>query len=177
MNKQKLIIVGILILIAVMGVVAYTIFKPAQRQVSREGVQEQVYTTPEHGFSVTIPEGWSYKTTPERVGNATLVIQLTSPDKKIGIPIFIEEKAWDLVKSDVGRNFKPEAVEEAILAGQPAIKIIAKEKEINPGYNFRIKHPKKKDTVLLGTAVFIGGEDLVTFHSSVETILNSIEFN
>jgi len=174
MDKQKLIIVGILILIVVMGVVVYTIFKPT---VSREGVQEQVYTTPEYGFSVTIPEGWSHKTTPERAGNATLVIQLTSPDKKIGIPIFIEEKAWDLVKSDVGRNFKPEAVEETILAGQPAIKIIAKEKEINPGYNFRIKHPKKKDTVLLGTAGFMGGEDLVAFHGSVETVLNSIEFN
>jgi len=176
MLKQKLIIAGIIFLLVVVGL-GYLINKPGKGVKTGSSEKRSVFTSQEYGFSVTVPEGWTYKTTPEKAGEATLAIQLKSPDGKIYIPIFVEKKGWDLVLGDVRKNFKPEAIEETTLAGQPAVKIVAKKKEINPGYNFRIKHPKRENTVLLGVAFYIRGKNLETFHSLVETILNSITFN
>lgn len=176
MVKQKFIIVGIIFLLLIVGTV-YTVFKPAKKFETEPSEKGEVFTSQEYGFSVTAPEDWTYKTTPEKAGEATLAIQLKSPDEKIHIPIFVEEKGWDLVLGDVRKNFKPGTIEEITLADQPAVIIVAREKEINPGYNFRIKHPKRENTVLLGTATFIRDDDLETFHKLVETILNSITFN
>lgn len=176
MLKQKFIIVGIIFLLVVLGL-GYVVFRPGQGDKIEPFGQRSIYTSQEYGFSVAIPEGWTYKTTLEKAGEATLVVELRSADKKTFIPIFIEKKSWNLVLLNVRKNFKPEAIEETTLAGQPAVKIVAREKEINPGYNFRIKHPKRENTVLLGTAGYLRGEDLEIFHNSVETVLNSIEFN
>ena len=176
MFKQKFIIAGIIFLLVALGL-GYVVFRPGGGVEIELSGQRSIFASQEYGFSVTIPEGWTYKTTSEKVGEATLVVELTSADKKICVPIFIEEKSWDLVLSDVRKNFKPETIEETTLAGQPAIKMVVGEKEINPGYNFRIKHFKRENTVLLGTAAFIRGDDLETFHKLVETVLNSITFN
>lgn len=173
MDKRKIIIGAVLLLIVFIGLFVYG---SRQEFINQQGERGRAFTSQEYSFSINIPDGWSYRTTAEKVGNATLVIEFKSPDKKIAIPIFVEEKAWDVVKSEVRKNFKPETITEITLAGQPAVKIIAKEREINPGYTFRIKHPNMRDVVLLGTASFVGGDDLMTFWNSVENVLNSIEF-
>ena len=103
-------------------------------------------------------------------------MELESGDGKMSVPVFVDEKSWDLVKSEIQKNFLPETIEETTLAGQPAIKVVLQKKEINPGYNFRIKHPNKPNLVLLGTAGYIGGQDLDLFHKTVESVLNSIKF-
>lgn len=164
--------------------------------------QEQVYTSTEYGFSVTIPPGWSFDTTPEEVGDSMLVVQLKLQDEdgKIFIPIFAKEQSWDSIKRQDRKNFLPEAIEETMLAGQPAYRILAATREINPGYTFRIKHSTRKDTVVVVTAALIRERQLSTveeierfptqaamerfatqeqvdrFRETVTTILNSIRF-
>lgn len=176
MNK-KIIVGGVLVILLVLvGFFGYKKFSSSQLSTNQQTLENQIYHSQEYGFSVDIPSGWTYKTTSEKAGSATLAVQLKSGDGKMIIPIFVDEKSWDLVKSEVQKNFLPETIEETILAGQPAIKIVSQKKEINPGYNFRIKHPNKQNLVLLGTAGYLSGKDLDLFHNSVESVLNSIKF-
>lgn len=201
MKNQKgfspiLIIVGAVVILGIAGGVYYlgkssfTNSKPqnipvnsqAQQPVPATSTAEnksnalQAYTNNQYGFSVTAPQGWSYETKQEKVLDTLLVVELINEDKKIRVPVFVEERSWESVQAEVKKNFKPEAIEEITLAGQPAFKVISKQKEINPGYTFRIKHPGKQNTVLLGTASYIRGEDLATFHQKVESVLNSLKF-
>lgn len=149
----------------------------SQIQANNSEKGEETYQSEAYGFSVEIPEGWTYKTPDEKIGSTILVINLSNNTSNIDIPIFIDEKDWELVKSEVQKNFLPEAVSETTLAGQPSLKIVSTKKEINPGYNFRIKHPKRDNLVLLGTASYIGGQNIDLFHKSVESVLNSIKFD
>lgn len=149
---------------------------PATSTAENKSNTFQTYTNNQFGFSVTVPQGWSYETKQEKVLDTLVVVELINEDKKIRVPISVAERSWESVQAEVKKNFKSEAIKEITLAGQPAFKVISKQKEINPGYTFRIKHPGKQNTVLLGTASYIRGEDLVTFHQAVENLLNSLKF-
>lgn len=176
MKKQLFVIVVIALLLIVIGV-GYVAFNSKKELKLKSSDKITIFTSQEYGFSVDIPSGWTYKTTSEKAGSATLAVQLKSDDGKISVPIFADEKSWDLVKSEVQKTFLPETVQEITLAGQPAIKIVSQKKEINLGYNFRIKHPNKQNLVLLGTAACIRCEEVTEFHKLVESLLNSIKFN
>jgi hypothetical protein len=76
--------------------------------------RQKVYTNVEYGFSVAMPEGWSYKTSEEKSPEAVLVVELRNSDNKIAIPLFIEEKTWELVNQEVRRNFLRETIEETV---------------------------------------------------------------
>jgi hypothetical protein len=176
MNK-KIIVGGFLVILLVLAVfLGHKKFSSSQLPINQQSLENQIYHSQEYGFSVDIPSGWTYKTPSEKVGSTILVVELKSVDGKMSVPIFIDEKSWDLVKTEVQKNFLPETIQEITLAGQQAIKIVSQKEEINPGYNFRIKHPNKQNLVLLGTAGYIDGQDLDLFHNSVESVLNSIKF-
>ncbi len=176
MNKKIIVGSVLVILLVLVGFFGYKKLNSSQIATNQQTLQNQTYHSQEYGFSVDIPLGWTYKTPSEKVGSTILVVELKSGDGKMTAPIFVDGKSWDLVKTEVQKNFLPETVQEITLAGQPAIKIVSQKKEINPGYNFRIKHPNKQNLVLLGTASYIGGQDLDLFHKSVESVLNSIKF-
>jgi hypothetical protein len=111
------------------------ISEPAQKLEERLSKPLKVYKNAEYGFSISNPAGWSYEMSPEKTGVPDLIVELVSADKKTRVPIFVEEKSWDLVESEVRKNFKPETIEETIFAGQPSMRIIVRE-EINPSYTY-----------------------------------------
>jgi len=174
--KKQIFIIGVTALLLIVVGGGYVIFNSNKELKLKSSDKTTIFTSQECGFSVTIPSGWTYKTPAEKVGSTILVVELKSGDGKMSVPIFEDAKGWYLVKSEVQKNFLSETIQEITLAGQPAIKIVSQKKEINPGYNFRIKHPNKQNLVLLGTASYLGGQDLDLFHKSVESVLNSIKF-
>lgn len=175
---SKLISIIVIILLVVVGVVFVLprfVTKSPSAPTSQSGLQHDRFTNQEYGFTVDIPNGWIYRETGEKIGNTILVVEFVSSDEKITVPIFVENKNWEDVIAQVNSNFKPETISELTLAGQSAIKVVSSEEETNPGYIYRIKHPED-NLVLLGTAVLIGGGDVKTFNSEVESVLNSIRF-
>lgn len=177
MNIKSLIIGGVLVLVVVIGISLY--LKSTNISKTKNVINNsEVFTSSEYAFSIPIPEGWSYEITNEKVGNASLAVELISGDKNIRLPIFVEQKSWDLVLQDARKNFKPEFIKETTLAGQSALAITEdKLLESNPDYfNYRIKHPNKSNTILLGTAASLKKGDTSPFYESIEKILNSINF-